>query len=304
MRTGLQFYCGKVSFDNTHSYAGDSPLILACSHPNSFFDALVMGAYHPRRLHFLARGDAFKKPAVAKVLRMMNMIPIYRISEGKENLDNNKQTFKECIDILRNNGTVLIFSEGISINEWKMRPLKKGTARLAWMCWEEHGVNDLVIHPTGINYHSFVAAPKRVYVSYAPVINREEFELDNTASFYKQFNQKLTSKLEPLVLAKDDALLKAESNNAFYKMLLAMPALVGWLLHRAPFVMWRKFIRAKTKGTVFFDSVLFASMLILYPIIVLLTTIAAVIITHNPLYWLLFVLVPFTAWSYKQYKSI
>lgn len=279
-------------------------MILACSHPNSFFDALVMGAYHPRRLHFLARGDAFKKPMVAKVLRMMNMIPIYRISEGKENLENNTQTFKECIDILRDNGTVLIFSEGVSINEWKMRPLKKGTARLAWMCWEEQQIDNLVIQPTGINYHSFTSVPKRVYMSYAPVLERNDFEFDNTASFYKQFNQELTEKLEPLVLGESDSTFNKEGGNGFYKLLLAVPALIGFLLHRVPFVLWRRFIKAKTKGTVFFDSVLFASMLILYPIIILLITIIMVLVTQNALYWLLFVLIPFTAWSYKQYKSI
>ena len=139
VRTGLQFYCGKIDFDKTHMYNGDQPLILACSHPNSFFDALVMGAYHPRRLHFLARGDAFKNPRAAKALRMLNMIPIYRLSEGKEHVENNRDTFDECNRVFKNKGTVLIFSEGVCVNEWKLRPLKKGTARLAYMCWEEHG---------------------------------------------------------------------------------------------------------------------------------------------------------------------
>src|SRR5690606_11408048 len=93
VRTGLQFYCGKIEFDTKHMYHGNKPLILACTHPNSFFDALVMGAYHPRTMHFLARGDAFKNPRAARVLRLLNMIPIYRLSEGKEHVENNKDTF-------------------------------------------------------------------------------------------------------------------------------------------------------------------------------------------------------------------
>src|SRR5690606_5629210 len=113
--------CGKIDFDTTGMYSGQQPLILACSHPNSFFDALVMGAYHPRQLHFLARGDAFKHPRAAKALRLLNMIPIYRLSEGKENLDNNKHTFEQCMKVLKHKGAILIFSEGISINEWTLR---------------------------------------------------------------------------------------------------------------------------------------------------------------------------------------
>ncbi|MCB0697498.1 MAG: 1-acyl-sn-glycerol-3-phosphate acyltransferase [Chitinophagaceae bacterium] len=304
VRTGLRFYCGKVTFEKRDMYNGNHPLILACSHPNSFFDALVMGAYHPRQLHFLARGDAFKNPKAARVLRMLNMIPIYRLSEGKENLDNNKQTFEQCMHVLKNKGAILIFSEGISVNEWRLRPLKKGTARLAWMFWEEHNVKDMVVQPVGINYHSFAAIPKKVYVEYAPVISSPAFNYDNTAVFYKQFNNVLTERLAKVVLNEDSPLLaKRRSDNAA-KLSLAIPALAGYVLHRAFFVQWRRFIRSKTKDTVFFDSVLFGSLIIIYPILVLLITIAAVVVSANHWYWLLFVLIPFTAWSYKRFKSL
>lgn len=285
-------------------YQGQQPLILACSHPNSFFDALVMGAYHPRRLHFLARGDAFKNPRAAKVLRMLNMIPIYRLSEGKEHIENNRQTFDECNRVFKDMGTVLIFAEGVCVNEWKLRPLKKGTARLAWMCWEELGIKDMLIQPVGINYNSFNKVPKVVHVQYGPLVTADVFNLNNPATFYKDFNEVLTDKLQPLVLQQDNPVLKPQQGNMMAKALLAIPALAGWILHKPLYLVWRKFIQSKTKNTVFFDSVLFASMLILYPILVLLISIIAVSITGQAMYALLFLLLPFTAWSYKQYKSL
>lgn len=303
VRTGLQFYCGKIEFDTKHMYQGNQPLILACTHPNSFFDALVMGAYHPREMHFLARGDAFKNPRAAKVLRLLNMIPIYRLSEGKENLDNNSQTFDECNRVFKKGGMVLIFSEGLCINEWRLRPLKKGTARLAYMCWEEHGVTDMLIQPLGLNYNSFTAVPKRVFVEYGPVVQRDGFDTSSPATFYNEFNNVLTARLEPLVLQPTDSRLQKQQSNTATKALLALPALVGWVLHKPFFLAWRKFIQGKTKNSVFFDSILFGSLLIVYPLLVLLITITAVAITQQPLYTLLFVLLPFTAWSYKQYKS-
>ena len=58
----------------------------------------------------------------------MNMFPVYRISEGAENLENNYDTFESCKEIFKKNGIVLIFSEGRCINEWRLRPLKKGTS--------------------------------------------------------------------------------------------------------------------------------------------------------------------------------
>lgn len=285
-------------------YNGHQPLILACTHPNSFFDALVMGAYHPREMHFLARGDAFKKPWAAKMLRLLNMIPIYRLSEGKENLDNNQQTFDECNRVFKSGGTVLIFSEGLCINEWKLRPLKKGTARLAWMCWQEHDVKDMVIQPVGLNYNSFTELPKTVEVEYGPLLGIRDFDLSSAAVFYKDFNEQLTARLAPMVLDEKDELLQSKQTNPLLKTLLAIPALLGWVIHKPFFVLWRSFIRKKTAGTVFFDSVLFGSLLMIYPLLVLLITITAVALTQQPIYALLFVLLPFTAWSYKQYKYL
>ncbi|HYC28428.1 MAG TPA: 1-acyl-sn-glycerol-3-phosphate acyltransferase [Chitinophagaceae bacterium] len=280
------------------------PMILACSHPNSFFDALVMGAYHPRRMHFLARGDAFKNQLAAKLLRMLNMIPIYRLSEGKENLDNNQHTFDECIEVFRNNGCVLIFSEGVCVNEWRLRPLKKGTARLAWMCWEEEGVKNMIVQPVGLNYHSFTRLPKRVAVQFSPVIQSFDLDLDSPAIFYKDFNEHLAAKLEPLVLEAEHPLLKNKKSDVTGKMLLAVPALLGFLLHKPFYNAWRKFIWSKTKEGVFFDSVFFASLLIVYPFLVLLVTIVVVMATGSLAWWLLLLALPFTAWCYKQFKAV
>lgn len=302
VRAGLRFYCAHVRFDRQNLYAGKAPLILACSHPNSFFDALVMGAYHPRKLYFLARGDAFSNPVAARVLRMLNMIPIYRISEGKENLDNNQHTFDQCIDILRDNGAILIFSEGISINEWKLRPLKKGTARLAHMCWQEQGIEDMMVQPVGINYHSFEKVPKRVQVNSAPLIKKGLFDLSNAANFYNDFNAVLKDRLLPLVLEKNAPTLQKRSN-PLLKAMVVVPALIGFVIHKPFYSGWKKFVQRKTKGTVFYDSVLFAGMLILYPILVVLVTLVVVLCTGNPLFWLLLFGLPFTAWSYKTFKS-
>lgn len=284
-------------------YNGDKPLILACNHPNSFLDAIVLGGYHRRPLHFLARGDAFKNPRAAKVMRALKMIPIYRISEGKENLDNNKQTFQDCMEVFRNNGIVLIFSEGISINEWRLRPLKKGTARIAWMCWKEENIADMLVQPTGINYNSFDGPPKVMDYRFAPVFGMNDFELNSAPEFYQAFNERLKKDLEPLVLDKEHKDLQ-QKKNPFKKFLIALPAIVGYLVHRPFYVQWKKFISKKTKGTVFYDSVMFTSLMLIYPILVFLISLFMVMLTGNAVFWFLFLVLPFTAWCYKEYKAI
>ncbi len=304
VRLALHFYCSKIVINTKHQYIGDAPLILASTHPNSFFDAMILGATHPRTFYFLARGDAFTKKWAIPFLRSLNMRPIYRLSEGKENLDKNRQTFDQSVEILKEKGALIIFSEGICVNEWKLRPLKKGTARIAWMCWEEENQKDLIVQPVGMNYHSFEGVPKRICIEYGPAISSDDVSRDNPANFYNEFNDLLTERLEPLCFAEDDVRLKKNPGKILLKVLLALPALLGLLVHRVPYVFWRGFIKDKTKRTVFYDSVLFASLLILYPIIVLLVTIITVVITSNVLWGLLFFILPFTAWSYKQYKSL
>src|SRR5690606_33444397 len=69
------------------------------------------------------------------------------------NLSSNYDTFNSCIEIFKQKGIVLIFSEGKCINEWHLRPLKKGTARLAMSCWKKQ--IPLRVLPVAINYSSF-----------------------------------------------------------------------------------------------------------------------------------------------------
>ncbi len=51
---------------------------------------------------------------------------------------------------------------------------------------------------------------------------------------------------------------------------LLMPATLGWLLHVPIYYPLKKLVENKTKETVFFDSVLFGILLIVYPIYLLL----------------------------------
>lgn len=283
-RLALWLYCGKITF----RYAGgNAPCILACTHPNSFLDAIVMGAYMPRSLHFLARGDAFRKPRVASILKAMHMIPIFRLSEGKENLQRNEETFKLSLNVLRQNGCILIFPEGICVNENKVRPLKKGTARLSASAWEEPGLGNLVIQPVSINYSSFTAVPKHIEIVFGEQIKKGD------AENVREVNELLYNRLE--------AGMHPPAGRKGHSILLALPALIGYITQRWFYVMWRNFAKKKTKNTVFYDSVVFCLLMLTYPVFVLAVTLLLVLIA-GPWGWLAFPLLPFTAWAYKEYR--
>lgn len=116
-------------------------------------DAIMVGSALTRRTWFLARSDVFRKKWLANFLTFIGIIPIYRLLEGAENLQRNDETFEKCSKLLEEKKAIIIFSEGLCIQERRLRKLKKGTARIAFGSEERNNFNlDLTIVPVGINY--------------------------------------------------------------------------------------------------------------------------------------------------------
>lgn len=153
-RIALRVYFRRIFINGLENLPKNKPVLLAVNHPNSVIDALICGCLLPRQVHFLARGDAFKKGFVKWFLWQMRVIPIFRKSEG--NLDKNEETFTRCNQLLSQNKVILIFPEGICVSEKRLRlPLKKGMARIAFGAVEEYEGLDLQIVPVGLNYTYF-----------------------------------------------------------------------------------------------------------------------------------------------------
>jgi len=129
------------------------PVIFACNHPNAFLDAIVVALSVDRPVHFLTRSDVFKTRLARFFLVRLNMIPIYRMRDGMDSLDKNQAVFQRCIDILQEGKVLLIFSEGSCVMEKRLRPLKKGTARIAFLAEKASNWKlNVNIIPVGINY--------------------------------------------------------------------------------------------------------------------------------------------------------
>ena len=120
-KLALYFYCRRISINKKEFLQRDGPLLIAANHPNSFLDAIILATLFKQPIYSLARGDVFANKFYNKLLLSLNMLPVYRISEGAENLEHNYTTFSSCIDIFKKNGIVLIFSEGRCVNEWHLR---------------------------------------------------------------------------------------------------------------------------------------------------------------------------------------
>lgn len=251
----LKFFVKRIEISGVENIPKKGAVLLASNHPNSFFDAILLCCTLDRRIWSLARGDAFKKPLAKKILMSLFMMPIYRLSEGKENMGENDETFKKCHELFEKNEMVLIFSEGLCTNQTELLPLKKGTGRLIQKEWLDG--QEVTIVPVGLMYDSFDKYGKGMTLNIGKPIRNTDFEeVTNDGFFLKTFNDRLKNQLSSLISHG----FKAPNffNNPLYY--------IGWLINFPVYFLAQSISRSKTKGTVFFDSVTLAVLIFLLPI--------------------------------------
>ena len=248
IQAGLWLFCNKIHLKNKQLFKTGGPLLIIANHPNSFLDALIIGSYYKRKVYFLARGDAFKKPIHRFFLESLNMIPVYRLREGKEFLHLNDYAFSRSIELLSKGYAVLIFIEGICINSNELQPFKKGTARIL------EGIQKLNVQPkvhiAGIAFNQFRGIGKIVNLV---VSEMTKVPLIQNSRDRLVFNQIVFEQLKDNILIPTTP-TKFNKNNLFYNIHLPFYNLI------------KKFVAEKTKNTVFYDSVLFSVLLFTYPL--------------------------------------
>ncbi len=252
IQAGLWLFCHEIHLKNKQLFKTKGPLLIIANHPNSFLDALIIGSYYQRRVYFLARGDAFKKPIHRFILESLNMIPVYRLREGKEFLHLNDYAFNKSIDLLSKGYAVLIFIEGICINSHELQPFKKGTARILEGV-QKLNVN-LKIHIAGIAFNQLRGIGKKINLIISEMSN-----IPNILNSKERvvFNQIVFEQLKENIIIPTTP-TRVNKNNIFYS------------LHLPYYNIIKKWVDRKTKYTVFFDSVLFSVLLFTYPLFLIL----------------------------------
>ena len=307
-KLALLFFCRHITIQNKAVLKKNGPILIACNHPNSFLDAIILATLFKKPIYSLARGDVFKNKRIAKILIALNILPVFRITEGAENLNTNYDTFAKCREIFKQNGVVLIFSEGLCINEWNLRALKKGTARLAFSAWNE-GI-DLTVIPAGINYQSFHSFGKNVQLNFGTPILKNNFNIKETEGVsIKIFNEQLKNELKKLVV-EIESHEKVTIKNTFKikqhpikKSMLFIPALIGKILHAPLYIPVHKISWKHFEKLDHYDSVVVGLLFLLYPLYLLIIS-SILFALLGSWYWMLvFILMPFLAWSFIQLKK-
>ena len=260
-RLALYLFFGRIRIDLRKAPPEQQVLLLAANHPNSFLDALVIATHLPQRMSFLARGDAFRHPLANRMLRALYMTPVFRMREGRSDLRRTGASFRSAHADLERGRSVLVFAEGVSVNAPGLRPLGKGAARIAHGAWTA-GL-DVAVLPVWIEYHHFRKPFAEVVLRAGLPMMPGSLATQQEARFLKNFNHTLRERLM-MAAAMEKPARSAMGKAA--RALLWAPALAGLVLHAPWYHLLRAATGRMTRGTVFFDSVLFSLLFFSYPL--------------------------------------
>ena len=133
LQVALRVFFRRIEIRHRERLALPGPLLLAANHPNTLMDPLLVAINLRQPVAFLAKSTFFRNPVLRAVMESGNSIPIFRRQDAAVDADapatpaqlaaQNEASFGRCYDYLGRGGTLMIFPEGTSVSERRLRPL-------------------------------------------------------------------------------------------------------------------------------------------------------------------------------------
>ncbi len=173
VRVGLKYFYYRryevAGYDEFVRPVVNRPSVMASNHQNALIDALIVaGACWPEyQPFFMTRSDVFGSFFDA-VLYSWKLRPIYRAQDNIGDVAQaNEAIFDEMVKELGLGDTLLIFPEGNHGRVRRLRPLKKGFARIGFQAEEARQFQlGLLLIPTGIVYYEHLQPGADVLVKF------------------------------------------------------------------------------------------------------------------------------------------
>lgn len=183
----------------------NKPIVFAPNHQNALSDPMAVLLNTRLQPVWLARADIFGiSKFIDTILQFLKIIPVFRLRDGKENLEKNQETFAISIKVLENNSALALFPEAAHTFKRQMALHKKAVPRIVFMAEEQKNDNlDIQIIPTGIYYSHYWKFNRSLIVIFGDPISVTDYlaaykENPNTATI--DLKKQLHDALIPLTL--------------------------------------------------------------------------------------------------------
>jgi len=265
---GLFLYFKRIALHHTDRIPNSGPILFLPNHQNALIDPLIMAAYSTRKPFFLTRSDVFANDILRAFFGFLQMMPIYRMRDGRSKLSNNEAIFERCSDLLLDGKSLVIFPEGNHNIQRRVRPLSKGFTRFLFRSLDRDPSFNPALIPVGVNYQQAAGFPDSAVlyfgnaVSFQDVLvpeDRQQTILKTKEALFAQLVQ-LTGHIEDEE-NYDEILARLEGSSVDFTDPFAINKLIA---------SWRKLPQNSAKKTSFFLriwDILFSSLN--FPMIVL-----------------------------------
>lgn len=216
-------YFKTYKIDGKENIPKKGPFIFVANHPSAFMDPLAVATAIKEPVYFIAAAEYIGKGIKGWFFKtFLHMIPVYRRKTLPNDTHKNKDMFATCYTHLGKGNSLLIFPEGVSITERKLKEIKTGTARIALGAERLHNFKlNLAIVPIGLNYSSPHEWRSDLYVKIGTPIYLDDFSTisdENEIENVKKLTAQLQTELEKLVVhtASEDEEVMLEKLDQIY----------------------------------------------------------------------------------------
>ena len=209
--------------------------IFGANHTNTLMDALVLLCMNHEKKVFIARGDIFKKPTIAKIMFFLRILPIYRIRDGFKSVkDNNAEIIDKAADVVHDGVKLFLYPEAAHRTKHSLRQLSKGIFHIALKANNDFGHEKPVyLVPTGIEYGDYFRYRSTALITFGEPINVTEYvnnhKDENEAVILNNLREMFTERLSSLISFIPD---NEENYEAIWEMTKIKSGLKGSLEER------------------------------------------------------------------------
>ncbi len=206
-KLALNVFFKKIHIEGRENIPKDGPFLIVANHPSSFLDPVSIAVLVKQKISFLAKGVMFKNKIIGSILRGLNMVAIHRAEDNPKMLSSNEDVFKDCYKKLSNKGAIMIFPEGTSEMERRLRKIKTGAARIALGAEKENDYNlNVTILPVGLNYSKSSRFRSELVINIGTPINVLDYKSEHQkdeVNAVQELTKDIEDKIRNLIVAID-----------------------------------------------------------------------------------------------------
>lgn len=205
IKIALFIFFRKIVVTGRENIPDKGPLIIVANHPNTLMDPLLVASLVRQHVGFLGNASIFSNKLLIAIFRYFHVIPVFRKKDVKTGeKPDNRASFSKCHEYLAGGNTLLIFPEGDSYYELKLREIKTGTARIA-LSFEElnNFESNLKIVPVALDYSDSIQFRSMISITVSPPLSTREYKesyLKNEYDCVKQLSEDIRKELAKNVI--------------------------------------------------------------------------------------------------------